>query len=389
MNQRRDNGTGSVSQRADGLWTGRIRIGLGSDGKQKVRAVYGKTEKEVKRKLRDLQREIDSGKIQNINKETVQTYMTHWLTETKRNELKPCSYDRLEQTLDLYIFPNIGSLQIGTITPRDVQALINTLRDRGLSYSTIKKAYDAVNSCFKNGMIQGTAACNPAMGVSLPRKASIPAKEMRCYSYEEAKKICTAATSKYGNGKSVFRLGDAIVVCLNTGLRVSELCGLKWEDVDFENKTLSVNSTIVVERIRDKNAKQRYHCVEQNETKSISSTRIVDLNDVAYDALCRVKEITDGERYVFATENHKPIQPRNVDRMLRKIVIRAGLGEDKQYGVHSLRHTFASMLFAAGTDVKTVSELLGHADTSVTFDTYIHLINGQKQRAINRIPTLF
>ena len=109
--------------------------------------MYGRTESEVRKKLKELQMDMLSGSPSTIVKQTVRDYMAGWLVNTKQNELKPRSFDRLEQTLELYIYPNIGYLQVTALNSDDVQGLINRLRQDGYSFSVIKKVYDAINAC--------------------------------------------------------------------------------------------------------------------------------------------------------------------------------------------------------------------------------------------------
>lgn len=111
---------------------------------------------------------------------------------------------------------------------------MNTLKKNGLSDSTVKKAYDAVNEYFRTGVIQKTVLFNPALGVTVPAKKTFGKTEIRYYDDEEVKKLCAAAVSVYSNGKRIYRLGDAVIVDLNTGLRLAELRALKWTEIDFD-----------------------------------------------------------------------------------------------------------------------------------------------------------
>ena len=138
--KRRDKGDGCISQRADGTWTARIRVGLTPEGKPKIKAFYGKSEREVKKKLKEFEKELHKNDMSVVQKGTVESYMLNWLRSVKSNELKPKSYDRLEQTLTYQVIPYIGHLQVAAIQPDDVQKMVNELKDKGLSYSTIKKA---------------------------------------------------------------------------------------------------------------------------------------------------------------------------------------------------------------------------------------------------------
>lgn len=385
--QRREYGSGSISQRKDGTWTARMVIGVNEKGKPRIKALYGKTEREVKKKLKDFQKEYYKNDQSTVIRSTVEGFMKTWLYDNKVNELKPKSFDRLEQTLLYQVFPQVGHIQLAAFQSSDVQTMLNTLKQNGLSYSSVKKAYDAINECFRTGVIQNTVQFNPALGVSVPSKKSFGKTQIRYYTTEEITAICNTALSSYSNDKRVYRLGDAIVLDVNTGLRMAELLALKWKDVDLANRRLTVNSTRVIVKNRDTNAEHKYVVIEQDDAKSISSIRTIDLNNSACEALTRLQEITGVYEYVLSTKDGKPLSPRYLDRMFRKIAVSAKIAEDRIFGVHSLRHTFASRLFAAGEDVKTVSELLGHSDITITYNTYIHIINEQKRRAVQAIET--
>ena len=380
--QRRDYGSGSISQRKDGTWTARMIIGTNEAGKPRIKAFYGKSEREVKKKMKEFEKELHKNDGTVVQKNTVETYMRNWLYSVKSNELKPKSFDRLEQTIVYQVIPHIGNLQIAAIQADDVQKMLNTLKAEGKSYSTIKKAYDAVNECFRTGMIKRTVTGNPALGVAVPAKKTFTKSKIKCYTKEESERLCEAATRCYKNGKMIYRLGNAIPLALNTGLRLAELVGLKWEDVSLEDRILTVSETRVVVKDRSGKSGNKYITIEQDSAKSESSERTLYLNDEALAALSQLHDVTGGFKYVLSTEDGGALSPRYLDRMLRKIAVLAGFPEEKIYGLHSLRHSFASRLFENGEDVKTVSEILGHSDITITYNTYIHLINDQKKTAI-------
>lgn len=385
--QRRDYGSGSVSQRADGTWTARMVIGVNEKGRPRIKAFYGKTEREVKKKLKDFQKEYYKNDQTVVQRSTVESFMRTWLYENKQNELKTKSFDRLEQTILYQVIPKIGHIQLAAFQSTDVQTMLNALKKEGYSYSSVKKAYDAVNECFRTGVIQRTVVFNPALGVTVPAKKTFAKAEIRYYNDEEVEKLCAAAQSVYSNGKRIYRLGDAIIVDLNTGLRLAELLALKWTEVDFNHRKVIVNATRVIVKDRTDGAEKKYVVIEQDSAKSATSMREIDMNDACFEALTRLKEITGQFEYVLSTRDGNPLLPRYLDRMLRKIAVAAGLPAEKVYGLHALRHTFASRLFAAGEDVKTVSELLGHSDITITYNTYIHLINEQKKKAVHNVQT--
>ena len=274
--QRREYGSGSISQRADGTWTARMVIGINEKGRPRIKALYGKTEREVKKKLKDFQKEFYKNDQSVVQRGTVESYMRTWLYENKQNLLKPKSFDRLEQTVLYQVIPQVGHIQLAAFQSSDVQTMLNTLKRNGLSYSTVKKAYDAVNECFRTGVIQKTVLFNPALGVAVPAKKTFGKTEIRYYNDEEVDKLCETATAAYSNGKRIYRLGDGIIIDLNTGLRMAELLALKWTEVDFERRRVVVNATRVIVKDRDDNAEHKYTVIEQDSAKSATSIREVD-----------------------------------------------------------------------------------------------------------------
>lgn len=388
--RRREKGTGGISQRKDGYWVGRYDAGTKPNGKRDVRVVYGKSEAEARRKLRELIKELNKTEYTYVQRSSVQTYMSNWLVQTKKNELKPKSYDRLEQTLEKDVYPYIGHLQVHSIASSDIQNMVNSLRDNGRSYSSIKKAYDAVNACFKHGLIQKTIVSNPVLGVTVPAKKSFPQKSVRFYTKEEAKLLVDQAMSTWSNGKRRYPLGAFVPFLINTGLRMSELLALQWgRDIDLESKTVTVHKNVALVKDRAANAQAKYKLIEQDSVKSdAGQDRSIPLNDDAYTAILDLQKVTGGQTLVMSTSVGTAVMPRQLDQMFRRIATASGLSDEKIYGVHALRHTFATLLLKNKVDIKTVSQLLGHADVGVTYNTYIHVIKEQEKEALGSIPSL-
>lgn len=388
--KRREHGTGGVTQRKDGRWQGQYDAGVKPNGKRDVKYVYGKTEAECKRKLRELIKEIHSSDYISVQKESVKDYMNSWLVNVKQNQLKPKSYDRLEQTLLYDVYPYIGEIQLQAIKADDIQNMLNELKKDGKAYSTIKKAYDAVNSCFKLGIEKRTVSSNPAVGVIIPNKKLFPAQKIPFYTQDEAKKLIEQATICWPNGTRRYPLGSFVPLIINTGLRMGELLALKWdEDIDFENKTLTVHKNISLVKNRKEDPEKKYELLLQDSVKTdAGQDRSIPLNEQAINALLDLKAVTGNSPFVMTTKNETHVSPRNIDRIFRRIAKAAGFEEEKIFGVHSLRHTFATLLLSNGVEIKTVSELLGHSDVTITYNTYIHVIKDQKRKALAAIPNL-
>jgi integrase len=379
---RRERGEGAIYQRKeDGLWVVKYKSPLMA--KQKV--IYAKSEVEAKRKLKTLKYESIKNTPVEIQKISVEQYMSNWLTKVKKHELKPKSYDSQERILVNQVYPNIGEYQLANIGPAEIQGMIDNLIRKKLSFSTIKKAYDSVNACFKLGIIKGEIAKNPCVGISLPKNLKKRTNDITTFTDDEVKKICEVAAEKYEVGKQTYRLGQAIVVLLYTGLRIGELAGLKWSDIDFDNKTLAVERSAIMIKNRDPEIEKKNILVVQDSVKNRSSERIIPLNKKVIDALRGIQEINGEYEYVLCKSNGKIIEHRNIDGTFKKILKRCGINP---CGLHTCRHTFASMLFKKGVDVKVVSELLGHSDIGTTYNTYIHLIKEQKQQAVGLLDEL-
>lgn len=381
MGKKRDHGQGSICQRKDGRWVAKVQIGTNNEGKPKVKNLYAKTEAEVKRKLKAYIKELHKNDFVEIQKTTVQGYMNNWLHTVKVNEVKQSSLDKIETVLEHQIYPCIGDLQIANLKSGDIQAMVNQLIRDDYSYSTINQAYHIVNDCFKTALIRNEIINNPTLGVSLPKKSKYKKGYVYYFADDEVKKIISEATRKQKNGNNAHRLGWGIVLMLYTGIRAGELLGLRWADVDFENGYMSIKQSMSRVKNRDENADKKYK-LENGKTKTKSSERDIPLNHNALDALCELQKITGKYKYVIVNKQGSQILPYSFRTVLNSVLNNC---EIETRGPHVLRHTFASMLFKKGVDVKTVSELLGHSDVATTYNTYIHLIKEQKQNAVKLI----
>ena len=387
---RREKGTGGITKRKDGLYQGRFDAGVKPDGKRDVKYVYAKTEPECKRKLNELIKEIHRTEYVYVQKESVESFLTMWLTAVKVLDLKPKSYDRLEQTINNQVIPYIGDKQIHDLKSDEIQDMISKLVAEGKSYSSIKKAYEALNAAFKWGLICDPPKIkkNPAANIKLPNKKLFTQKQIPFYTEKEAKILITQATSRNGKGNRKYPLGAFVPLLINTGLRMSELLALKWEDdIDLENKTLTVHNNVVF--VRDREKEKGYKLLEQDSVKTdAGQDRVIPLNDAAVDALKNLQEISGTRTWVMTTRNNTQVKPRQLDQMFRRIAVASDLPEEKIYGVHALRHTFATLLLKNKIDIKTVSKLLGHSDVSITYNTYIHVIKEQEAEAVGSLPEL-
>ena len=370
-----------IKKRKDGYYEQKITVSTNVR-----RSVYGATPTEVRRKTKELIAEAARYDISNVKKMTLEAYMIHWLEEVKKPDLKPSSYDRVEQSLKYQIFPAIGHIQINALTSNDVQKMINTIINEK-SYSTAKKAYNNLNACMELGVQRGEILKNPVKGVKLPSSKTKERKEITAYTPEEIAAIVEEAKRTYKNGAPVYRYGYLIILILNTGMREGEPLYLKWKDVDLEKRHIYIHGNVVEVKNREENAESKYVLLEQDTPKTDKSTRYIPLNDNAVDALENLRKIIKDKDRVIATKNHTITSPRKVYKTMECILKKCGI-TDKENLVHALRHTFATTLIRNGVDIKAVSEILGHEDVSTTLNTYHHAIEQQKHSAVMTLNNL-
>ena len=268
-----------IKKRRDGYYEMKITVSTNVR-----KSVYGATPTEVRRRARELRDEAARFDISNVKKMTVESYMTHWLEDVKKPEVKPGSYDRIEQSLTYQIFPAIGHIQINALTSNDVQKMINSILETR-SYSTAKKAYNNLNACMELGVQRGEIIKNPVKGVKLPSSKSKEKKAVTAYTPDEIEAIVEEAKRTYKNGTPVYRYGYLIILILNTGMREGEPLYLKWKDVDLEKRRIYIHGDVVEVKNRDENAESSYICIEQETPKTDKSTRYIPLNDNAVEAL--------------------------------------------------------------------------------------------------------
>ena len=380
---RRKNGEGSVFQVSENKWVSKISLGTGPDGKTIVKQFSGRTEAIVKKKLKDFKKSNDFAEKRIPSEETVKSYFGLWLHEYQYNKLKPASYDRLESTIINHIFPHIGGLKIDKVTRDQIQALINQLyKKEQLSYSTVKKVYVALNACYKHALVAGVVSRNPCLGIVLPAQNE-RTKEVLSLSMDDVELMKIELSKLKSNGQPLYCYGDAYLLILHTGMRMGEALSLCWDDVDFENKTISVNKNriLIKKRTEDGRLMGGYELATQNSTKTLSGNRTIPINKSAEQALEALK-MGNNTPYVITNSKQKPVLPSNFERSFHAVLHNAGVTGD--YGVHSLRHTFASMLFSKGIDIKVVSKLLGHSSVKITYDIYVHLF----EKDINRVTNV-
>ena len=286
-----------------------------------------------------------------------------WL-EIVMNQNKYSTYVKYRTLYYTHIAEILGSYSISQID--DTQFQIDAAFQ--LSDSMKKSIYCVVNQILKYAWKKYSIQSTP-----LKRdKYKSRKKRIEIFSKNEQSRLIT---SLYNNND---RYKTAVILCLNTGLRIGELCALKWDDIDFNNFTISVNRT--VQRIKTQESFPKTLLLE-TEPKSMSSIREIPISKAIFFLL--TKQCNHGP-YIFGGE--KPLEPRTLQYQFKKILSEAGIC-NKNF--HVLRHTFATNCIENETDIKSLSEILGHSDVKITLNRYVHPTMDSKRRHIERLGDFY
>jgi integrase len=349
----------NIYHRKDGRFEGRYADGFNANGKKRYRSVFGKTYGEVRDKLEKAKNVSLNLQSPTANKSTVMWAVMEYLNEAKMR-LKPSTIGIYSRYLEIYISPCFGNVCCGKLTIEIFQNFVNKLLENGLSVTTAQSVFSLLKSALK-------AENEGLFAVKFPKQVKPKAEYL---SVDEQKRLEEVAKER-GSTDYI-----AVMLCLYTGIRIGELCGLRWEDLDFDCKLLRINRTI--QRIRsDGNSKT---AVAFLTPKSITSAREIPLPDFLLELLRKHRLITAGE-YVLNYKN-KPIEPRTLQYRFKRILQAADV---KDVGFHSTRHTFAARALESGCDVKSLSEILGHGSATITLNKYAHSSNEHKRGCMNAI----
>ena len=392
MAKTRQYGEGSI-YRDGNRYRAQISIGKDENGKIKYKKFSGATEQEVKKKLREFKAQANKFSCVN-NKLTLSEYLDHWLNDYQKNKIKSQSFDRLENTVRIHIKPTIGCLQISTIRTLDIQELINNkYYKEELSYSSVKKIYDALNAAFKFNLSltpqERVVEYNPCEAVIMPSEPKFKKKMATFFNEGELEKIKNeiGANFKHVDGKK-YPYGAAYILILNTGLRVGECSALNKSDIDIENRRIYIGKNYVRYKKRNKKgeASGTYIAGVSDGTKTYTGQRWINLNNAAFQACQELMNLHPDTDSLVTSKEKSRVIPQQLERTFKTILKNCAI--EDQRNIHTLRHTFASLLIKRNIGVKTVSNILGHSSIKITLDTYTHLFEEQKIKAMESIPDI-
>lgn len=391
---KRDNGAGSINYlESTNRWCANIQIGYTEAGTPKRKAIYGKTEAEVKRKLKEFKKEMESKKNFNSSTMTLSEFLERWFIEYKLKKLSKSYYDRLQSVYKYHIKPYIGDIKLSQLTKKHIQKLIDDGNNAGYARASLKKIAEILRPALKVAVNdEHLLDKSPFDGVVIPSESEMqkPTKEIIIYSDRQKEKMLVSIDENFTNTTlCTFRYFPAFLFILNTGLREGELLALKWKHLKQTEyghtvATIFENITYVHERDADGNAVRRI--LNTGKLKGKCKKREVPLNDKALKALEQIKQSNEQlgihSEYIFSKPDGTC---STAGRLIRSLNHLAKLADVPYLGVHSLRHSFASALLKKGVSVKVVAEILGHSDAYFTANVYVHIDNDQKLDAVNSL----
>ena len=345
----------NIFKRKDGRWEGRYVKSRELSGKIVYGYCYGRTYREVKEKVMQL-------KLFDISRPPAPSgggarrlayYCDEWLCSCK-GRLKDSTCERYRTAVDRHIIPKLGACYPQAVTDEKAAEFSSILLAEGLAPKTVRDILNVLRLVLKFAAKQLPFGL-PELSPEYPKEAK---KEARVLSPEEQERL-TAYLSK---DMDCCKFG--VILAMFTGLRIGELCALKWENISLRDRTVRVSATM--QRLRSDGGAGRTEVVIGS-PKSDLSSRVIPLSESAA-RLCKYMEIRDRSAYVL-TGTSDFIEPRTLQYRLKKYTADCGL---EGVHFHTLRHTFATRCIEAGFELKSLSEILGHATTAITMERYVH-----------------
>ena len=369
----------NIYKRKDGRYEGRYVTGKKSNGTTRFGYVYGMRYTDVKKRLLEKKAEIQ----QTIHPEaavrgmTVEKWMRSWLETDLLGGIKASSYLTYQNQMNRHILPCLGRMQMASITPEMVHSFLECLQAKGLGENTVRGIYRLLSAAMRAALDDGIISKNPCRKICVKRGERV---QQRVLSREEQKKV----EKTLSQGEDLTAL-----FAMHTGLRLGEICGLRWSDINRENGTATVCRT--VQRLKRMDTDKCLKCggaktyLMIGSPKSPSSCRTIPIPTFLLKRLEIQKkqrsaaQLTTG--YIFGT-GMRAADPRTIQRRFAGVVRRLEI-PDAHF--HTLRHSYATRLLEMGVDVKTVSQLLGHSSAKTTLDCYAHSLLDQQRSAVAKL----
>lgn len=371
----------------------RVSVGYDTKGNHKEQSMTwkppdGMTERQIQNELNRQAVMFEEACMRGFKSSAVkfEELSEEWFEEYAKLNLRSTTYERLKQ-LRHRIYPAIGHLRIDKITPRQLQAFVNSLAKEGanektrkpLAPKTIRHNLSLISDVFTYAVKMGLVSDNPCSKVTIPKGET---KEKQIYSQEEVEILLTKLMGEPLKYKVFFYL------IAYSGFRRSEMLGLEWKDIDFENNIISVRRTSNYTAERG---------TYTDTTKTKRSQRTLKISPFIMEMLKQLKEEQDNEALrlgskwvetdrLFTKWNGEEMNNQTPYGWLKEFCEKNNL---PFYGIHSFRHFAASALISAGLDVTTVSGALGHSNSGTTLNVYSHMFQTAQARVSEAMDNAF
>lgn len=367
----------NIYKRKDGRWEARYIKEHSSNGKTIYGYVYAKSYYEVKSKMASIANNNMASEQMLTEKILFVEIAENWLNATKQH-FKESTYIKYRNILYTYIYPVYKDVAFHNLSHDNLQKFCNDLLKSGgknkieLSSNTVLSILTIIRNIFhyaeKSGYI---LPCN--LNGIIVKQAT---KELVVLSRLEQETLCNYLY----NHLSYRNIG--ILICLYTGLRLGEICALQWNDISLEEKTLSVHNTI----LRIQTLDDPYHKTKiiHSVPKSKCSIRTIPLPSNIIKIIESHYKGLQG--YILTGCVDKFVEPRTMENHFKKVLKESNV---RQVNYHVLRHTFATRCIEVGFDVKSLSEILGHANVTITMNRYVHPSMELKQKNMEKLSELF
>lgn len=381
---RRLNGEGTIRQRKDGLYE--VRITSKPDpatGKKQRISRYAKTREQALKLRSELQLQYGSNAAVPTSL-TLGEWLPNWLELYARPSVRHSTYVSYEGYVRKHLVPALGAVPLDKLVPADLQRFyLRKLQEDRLAPKTISNLHACLHRALQQAVKEQMIPSNPCDAVDLPRKEAV---EISVLTREQQVKLMQESYRH--------RYGVFIRLALSTGMRIGEIVGLRWDDIDFTNRILFVRSTLNRLPTVDGESKTQLFV---GSPKTKNGRRSIPLFDAIISDLADWRKTQEADAqlaqsayentgYVVTNEFGKPIEPRTFRDHYIRILKAAGL---PHFTFHALRHTFATRAIEQGMDVKALSKILGHASVGFTLDTYAHLLDDHKRESMMLMQELY
>lgn len=306
---------------------------------------------------------------------TTQNLLTEWLEFYQKEHIKARTYSRYQGLIAMHIVPALGERNISELGRREIQEFLTQQKKNGnmrngekLSATSTNMMLSVLNLAFEYACDMEYIEENPCVRV---RRTKAEAKKIEAFTVEEQRAIET----------EIARLDDrrlhGILLCLYSGLRIGELLGLTWNDVDLDRGVIKITKTVY--REKDESGTWQL-CVDTPKTKA--SDRVIPLPEYITEMLRQDYE-TARTPYVVENQKSERMSIRSYQYIFEKLTERAGV---RKLNFHALRHTFATRAIECGMDIKTVADIMGHQNASITLNRYAHCMLDHKIEMMQKLP---